>query len=85
MAEGSLDADSSLLDKLIQCREVDGMGAKARKARHKAHRSIRAPRLRGSAGHRPDAVGTWLVPRRSPANCVGETEGAGGIPFCEKC
>jgi hypothetical protein len=37
MAEGSLDADSSLLNELIQCGEVGGMGAEARKARHKAH------------------------------------------------
>ena len=83
-----MDADSSLLNELIQCSEVGGMGAEARKARHKAHRSSRAPRLRGSAGHRLDAVGTWcdwLVGTAEAANCVGETEGAGGIPFCEKC
>ena len=49
MAEGSLDAGSSLLNKAIQCSEVGGMGAKARKARHKAHRSSRATRLRGAA------------------------------------
>ena len=71
MAEGSLDADSSLLNELIQCSEVGGMGAEARKARHKAHRSSRAPRLRGPAGHRLDAVGTWLVPRRLPTALVG--------------
>ena len=70
MAEGSLDADSSLLNELIQRSEVGGMGAEARKARHKAHRTSRAPRLRGSAGHRLDAVGTWLVPRRLPTALV---------------
>ncbi len=65
-AESSLDANSSLLNVLIQCSEVGGVGAEARKARHKAHRTSRAPRLRGSARHRLDAVGTWLVPRRLP-------------------
>ena len=65
-----MDADSSLLNELIQCSEVGGMGAEARKARHKAHRTSRAPGLRGSARHRLDAVGTWLVPRRLPTALV---------------
>ena len=36
-AKGPLNANSSLLNVLIQCSEVSGMGAEARKARHKAH------------------------------------------------
>ena len=70
MAEGSLDAGSSLLNEAIQCSEVGGMGAKARKARHRAHRSIRATRLRGAARHRLDAVGTCRMPRRLPTALV---------------
>ena len=46
------------------------MGAEARKARHKAHRTGRASRLRGSDRPRLDAVGTWLVSRRLPTSLV---------------
>jgi hypothetical protein len=69
-AESSLDANSSLLNVLIQCSEVGSMGAEARKARHKAHRTSRAPRLGASARHMLDAVGAWLVPRRLPTSLV---------------
>ena len=79
-----MDADSCLLNELIQCREIGGMGAEATKARHKAHRSSRAPRVRGSAEHRLDAVG-GLVGAAEAANCVGGTEGVVGIPVCERC
>ena len=71
-AEGSLNANSSPLNVLIQCSEVSGMGAEARQARHKAHRTGRASRLRGSVRPRLDAsaVGTWLVSRRLPTSLV---------------
>ena len=69
-AKGSLNASSSLLNVLIQCSEISGMGAEAREARHKAHRTGRASRLRGSVRPRLDAVGTWLVPRRLPTSLV---------------
>ena len=69
-AKGSLNANSSLLNVLIQCSEISGMGAEAREARHEAHRKGRASRLRGLARSRLDAVGTWPVSRRLPTSLV---------------
>ena len=69
-AKGSLNANSSPFNVLIQCSEVSGMGAEARKARHKAHRTGGASRLRGSVRPRLDAVGTWLVSWRLPTSLV---------------
>ena len=69
-AKGSLNASSGLLNVLIQCSEISGMGAEAREARHEAHRTGRASRLRGLARPRLDAVGTWPVSRRLPTSLV---------------
>ena len=82
-AESSLDADSSLLNELIQCIEVGGVGAEPGRAHHETHRAGRAAGLRGSARHRLDAVGIWSVPRRLPTALVAE--GGVGMPVCEKC
>ena len=69
-AKGSLKANSSLLNVLIQCSEVSGMGAETGKARHETHRTGRASRLRGSVRPRLNAVGTWLASRRLPTSLV---------------
>ena len=66
-----MDADSSLLNELIQCIEVGGVGAEPGRAHHETHRAGRAAGLRGSARHRLDAVGIWSVPRRLPTALVG--------------
>ena len=69
-AKGSLNANSSSLNVLIQCSEVRGMGAETRKARHEVHRTSRASRLKELARRMLDAAGVWPVPRGLPTSLV---------------
>jgi hypothetical protein len=65
-----LKANSSLLNVLIQCSEVSGMGADTRKARHEVHKTGRASRLKELARRMLDAAGVWPVPRGLPTSLV---------------
>ena len=66
-AKGSLKANSSLLNVLIQCSEVSGMGAETRK---EVYRTGRASRLEELAGRMLDAARVWPVPRGLPTSLV---------------
>ena len=66
-AKGSLNANSSLLNVLIQCSEVSGMGAETRK---EVYRTGRASRLEELAGRMLDAARVWPVPRGLPTSLV---------------